>query len=287
MSPQQLHNALLRPAVLHILRATGYHAARPSVIDTLTDIAVRYLILLASRTQQNAYSNHNTPEPDITDVRMAMQECGLLIPSMTAAEEEWSERLRKPLQEYPDRIRDKERQRRDAEDTRDVRAFIEWVGGKKNMEIRRIAGLSSEGEGGPTVEQEVQEELEDYLTALKKKHSKTGEETRFQGTILGKPADEKPIKIEGGPIESIRDWIAQVQEQAARQSVATGKIAETDASEDVDMDDESVDFIRNTGPMEGDVAGTTSPTANGRLSSSPLSSESEDVPLKDRDMTVS
>ena len=41
---------------------------------------------------------------------------------------------------------------------------------------------------------------------MKKKHSKTGEESRFQGTALGRDADEKPVKIEGSDIESVRSW---------------------------------------------------------------------------------
>lgn len=42
--------------------------------------------------------------------------------------------------------------------------------------------------------------------ALKKKHSKTGEESRYQGTAIGIPADEGIILIEGGEIGSIRAW---------------------------------------------------------------------------------
>lgn len=49
------------------------------------------------------------------------------------------------------------------------------------------------------------------FTALKKKHSKTGEESRFQGTVLGKIADEKGVRIEGGPVESIQAWEASLR----------------------------------------------------------------------------
>jgi len=41
---------------------------------------------------------------------------------------------------------------------------------------------------------------------LKKKHSKTGEESRFQGTTLGKDLDYKEIAIDGGSISSIGAW---------------------------------------------------------------------------------
>lgn len=57
-------------------------------------------------------------------------------------------------------------------------------------------------------------EKEDYLTALKKKHSKTGEESRYAGTVLGKHAEEHPVVIEGGA-PSIQDWGVQVRARAS------------------------------------------------------------------------
>ena len=47
---------------------------------------------------------------------------------------------------------------------------------------------------------------------LKKKHSKTGEETRYQGTAIGKSAEEKLLRVDGGPIESIQGWEAKLRE---------------------------------------------------------------------------
>ena len=248
MSANMLHNSLLRPAILHILRAAGFHSARPSVIDTLADITARYLLLLASRTATNAYSNHNTLEPEITDVRMALQDCGLLTPSLTAAEEAWKEALSKPLEEYPERngLRAKERMRRDEEDTRDVREFVDWVRGAQNAEIRRIAGLEAQRTTEAT-DMEGRGDLEDYLTgmytfltrqmwvlgklshsgrgdrnadkcsaALMKKHSKTGVESRYQGTVLGQPAEARPVRIEGGPVETIQEWVLRTQQRSAK-----------------------------------------------------------------------
>ncbi len=46
--------------------------------------------------------------------------------------------------------------------------------------------------------------------ALKKKHSKTGEESRYQGTVLGIQAEDKVVRIEGGHVESIQAWEAQL-----------------------------------------------------------------------------
>ena len=167
MSQNDLFLSLLRPAVLHILRATGFQHGKPSAVDTIVDLTARYLSLLAERTAYNAYSNHNDLTPTITDVRMAMQDCALLVPTMTAGEELWKEILRKPLEEYNAETgaRQKEATRRDNEDTADVTEFIQWVKGDTNQEIRRIAGTYKPVPTNPT-EQLDQEEMEDYLNSM-------------------------------------------------------------------------------------------------------------------------
>ncbi|KAJ4372425.1 hypothetical protein N0V83_004199 [Neocucurbitaria cava] len=246
MSQNDLFQNLLRPAVLHILRATGFHHGKPSAVDTVVDLTARYLSLLAERTAYNAYSNHNDLTPDITDVRMAMQDCGLLVPTMTAGEELWKEILRKPLDEYNANTtaRENEEARRDAEDTADVHEFIEWVMGEQNKEIRRIAGTYKPVATNPT-EQLDQLEMEDYLNTLMKKHSKTGVESRFQGTVLGVPSDPRTVKIEGGGADSIEDWCRKTREKAAKAAESkresrepTSHVVTREPSEDVVMETE-------------------------------------------------
>jgi transcription initiation factor TFIID subunit 3 len=222
MSTALLHHALLRPAILQILRASGFHAARPSVIDALTDLAGRYLALLAARAAFHANSNHGDSIPDITDVRLALADCGLLTPALTATEEAWRELLRTPLSEIPERngLRRVEEVKRDEEDTEDVKEFVKWFDGPVNKEIQRIAGLLNDSKQ-QLVAGEGSNEVHDYLTGkpfissnwpeliftvLKKKHSKTGEESRFQNTVLGIGSDFKRVKIDGGP-ETLADWI--------------------------------------------------------------------------------
>lgn len=139
MSSQSLHISLLRPPILHILRAAGFHATRPAVLDTLVDIASRYLILIASKTSTYALSNHNELSPTIMDVRMALQDVGALWPQISIMEE----------------------QARGEEDMRGIEGFIEWMKGEENQEIRRIAGLAPTP--GEVVEIEA-EKREDFLT---------------------------------------------------------------------------------------------------------------------------
>ncbi|MCJ1311355.1 hypothetical protein MMC25_005026 [Agyrium rufum] len=188
MSSNTLHTSLLRPPILHILRASGFHACRPAAVDTLVDLAQRYLILLATRTAAHAYANHFDGAPTITDARMALEDIRALYPQISSVEEKL----------------------RGEEDLRGVEAFIDWIKGDACMEMRRIAGmLPGEVEA---VDVEAGGENEDFLTALKKKHSKTGEESRFQGTALGKIGEQKPVVIEGGSLPSIREWEARMRE---------------------------------------------------------------------------
>ncbi|KAI9876805.1 MAG: hypothetical protein M1830_005679 [Pleopsidium flavum] len=185
MSTHTLYSSLLRPPILHILRAAGFHGTRPAVLDTLVDLTARYIMLLGSVTASNAYSNHNDACPDITDLHMALQDVGALPPQMDPTEESWN----------------------GEEDLRGLEAFLDWMKGDGNMEIRRIAGLApTEGE---VIDVETLGQKEDYLTALKKKHSKTGEESRYQGTALGIEGEDKVVRIEGGHAESIQAWEAR------------------------------------------------------------------------------
>ncbi|KAK2748787.1 hypothetical protein FQN57_000368 [Myotisia sp. PD_48] len=186
MATPSIHGSLLRPPALQILRAAGFHSTRPTVVDTLTDLASRYLQLLAASTAQHAINNHAIdPTPTLDDVLMALQELGALRPQLSRLEED----------------------RAGEEDMRGLESFLAWFSGPVNKEIRRVAGFIP---GVGEVVDEDSLEKEDYLTALKKKHSKTGEESRFQGTVLGKSAEPHPIVIEGGT-ESIQAWGKQIQ----------------------------------------------------------------------------
>lgn len=42
--------------------------------------------------------------------------------------------------------------------------------------------------------------------ALKQKHSKTGDDSKFQGTLLGKPNEHGEVLVEGGNFDTIQSW---------------------------------------------------------------------------------
>ncbi|GLI78319.1 hypothetical protein PoHVEF18_006630 [Penicillium ochrochloron] len=189
MSGHNLHNALLRPPIIQILRAQGFHSTRPSVLESLSELTGRYLMILASATAAHAANAHpEDPSPVLEDVYQALQDAGALRPQLREWEEEWA----------------------GEEDLRGLESLLGWITGPVHREIRRIAGfVPSEGD---MVDPDAIEK-EDFLTALKKKHSKTGEESRYAGTVLGKSADEHPVILEGGA-PSIREWGTQVRSRA-------------------------------------------------------------------------
>ncbi|QKX55278.1 uncharacterized protein TRUGW13939_02370 [Talaromyces rugulosus] len=212
--PQTLHNALLRPPIIQILRAAGFHSTRPSVLDTLADITGRYLLLLGSAAAEHAANSHpDDPAPTLADIMLALEDVGALQPQMKGFEEDW----------------------RQEEDMRGIDALLSWFPGLVNREIQRIAGfIPTEGD---VVDADLAEK-EDFLTAMKKKHSKTGEESRYAGTVIGKDAEEHPVIIEGGAAASIGEWASQIKSQVIYAESVSSAISSPPSS----LSDEGMDI---------------------------------------------
>ena len=237
MSSETLHKSLLRPAIIHVLRAAGFHATKPSVLESLVDICTRYMTLIVSQTASFAYdrtlySIHELVDdlkeeekvtdaivtPTATDVRNALVSAAFFSHGLSASEEIWTELMRKPLADYPPAAREHERRRRDLEDTEDVREFIDWVTGPASKETRRIAGvLKNEAQSSPPPNDTIPYQTpasnrkDNYLDILKKKQSKSGDSARYNGTILGRnPEDGKQRRVEGGPVNFI-EWKSGVK----------------------------------------------------------------------------
>ncbi|KAL1883151.1 hypothetical protein VTK73DRAFT_9518 [Phialemonium thermophilum] len=180
--PQTLFHSLLRPSILQILRAAGYHSAKTAVLDSLTDLAARYLFEICHITALYAAQNGSeSGEPCVTDVRMALQYVGALLPEKLDEEQEFL----------------------GYEDMRGIDEFVAWASGPVNREIRRIAldGV---------------EEATDYLTALKKKHGKTNEDSKFTGTLLGKCNEHSDVRVEGGEYPTIQTWVEKMRKDTQR-----------------------------------------------------------------------
>ncbi|KAI0175705.1 hypothetical protein GGR52DRAFT_325903 [Hypoxylon sp. FL1284] len=192
----QIHLAFLRPSILQILRAQGYYSTTPATADAITEIAANYMTAIAQQTARHAEINneHGCPGiPDVVDVRMALEDCGAIWPVREFTEQEVS----------------------GEEDMRGVDDFIQWSQGKKNQRIRKVAGLDKPVATDVGVEGVEEQRPTDYLNALKRKHNKIDDDSKYASTILGRGIFEGEVALEGGDKSSIRAW-KRARHEAAR-----------------------------------------------------------------------
>jgi transcription initiation factor TFIID subunit 3 len=74
---------------------------------------------------------------------------------------------------------------------------------------------------------------------LKKKHITTEQDTRYNGTILGKPAEPRAIKVEGGDISSVKEWAERLKKPTQTTSIMSSRRPSSALSSlgDVEMED--------------------------------------------------
>jgi transcription initiation factor TFIID subunit 3 len=122
-APTTLFHAFLRPSIIKMLRATGYHSTSPAVLDCVTDLAVRYLSLLCEKTAAHAVHNHgDAGDYTVVEARMALEEAGAMLPERVLAEQEW-------LGE---------------EDLRGVEEFNRWFAGQRMKDLTEFANEDGE-----------------------------------------------------------------------------------------------------------------------------------------------
>ncbi|KAI0117040.1 hypothetical protein F4814DRAFT_448045 [Daldinia grandis] len=193
----EIYHALLRPAILQVLRAQGYYSSTPSTVDALTELAANYLTAISRHTAQHAALNNEVGMPglpDIVDVRLALEDCGALWPERDFTAQEVS----------------------GEEDMRGVEEFIRWAKGSKNRRIRMVAALDKPAAGDVGVEGAEEQRGTDYLSALKRKHNKTDQDSKYAGTILGRGIVEGEVVPESGSESSIHAWARQMHETSQR-----------------------------------------------------------------------
>ncbi|KAI0164749.1 hypothetical protein GGR57DRAFT_450463 [Xylariaceae sp. FL1272] len=211
-TPSEIHLAYLRPAILQILRAQGYYASSSATIDTLTELAGQFMYAIAKRTALHAIENNviGPPgTPDVVDVRMALEECGALGHGSGP----------RPLRRRSGGSEDGQDWANE-EDMRGVQEFISWAKGRKNTRIRKVAGIAAPAgavaAGAVAEDGTVEERPTDYLDALRRKHNKTDQDSKYAGTLLGRPIDHGEILVEGGPDTSLAAWAAKMHESSLR-----------------------------------------------------------------------
>ncbi|KAI1093573.1 hypothetical protein F5B19DRAFT_491416 [Rostrohypoxylon terebratum] len=188
----ELHHALLRPVILQIMRAQGYHSSTPATVDAFTSLVARYMMTVSRRVAKVASArdeNGVSCVPDITDVRMALEDCGAF----------------KPNKEFTEQVY------YGKEDTRGVDNFIQWAMGPKNMRIRKVAGLDKPTAGEAEIEGAEEFRETDYLSSLKRKHNRTGDDSKYASTILGRGVVEPELRE-----NPVREWAERMHKRANR-----------------------------------------------------------------------
>ena len=140
MSEADLNFALLRITATQALRSAGITSARPSVVDAVTDMISRYLVLLGNTTRAIA-ERANRTDAELCDVRMALEDVGLLRPLVIfgrGAEVGVGVGVGQEGEEE-----EEERLRREVEDCAAVDALVEWFRGPQAAEMRRVAGMDA------------------------------------------------------------------------------------------------------------------------------------------------
>lgn len=137
--------ALARISAAQILRAAGFDRAKPSTLDTLTDILIRHLHLLGTQSMAFALCA-NRAECSIRDVRLAMEELGLISRGRLVSKK----RIRRILREQQgihsdidENDSDPDGEDESDQSTESLERLLNWFKGPQALECRRVAGVSS------------------------------------------------------------------------------------------------------------------------------------------------
>lgn len=141
--------SLARISAAQILRAAGIDRTRPSTLDTLTDILIRYLHLLGTHSTSFTLAA-GRPVSDIRDVRLAMEDLGIIAKGRLLSKK----RVRRIAKERVDDMNDDEDEDEDTdpdgededdESTETLERLLNWFKGPQAAECRRVAGATSAG----------------------------------------------------------------------------------------------------------------------------------------------
>jgi transcription initiation factor TFIID subunit 3 len=135
---------LARISAAQILRAAGIDRTKPSTLDVLTDILVRYLHLLGTQSMAFALAA-GRPESTIRDVRLAMEEIGLLAKSQLVSKKRIGRvaRQREGAHQVDENDTDPDGEDECDECAESLERLLNWFKGPQATECRRVAGASS------------------------------------------------------------------------------------------------------------------------------------------------
>ncbi|KAG5363694.1 Transcription initiation factor TFIID subunit 3 [Yarrowia sp. B02] len=181
--------ALARISVAQLLRVAGIERCPPSVLDTITDLYIRHLDLLATETMNLAHHGGRF-DAIVTDVAQAMVNTHVIKPVV----------LLDPYDVDP-------------QGDQGMQDFVKWAKGPGPAEARRISRVANNvGSAQPAAapstygitakkqEDSAPAEEVEWLQGLINRQTKMVGPARFKDTVLGPSFEDKlDLKIAGGP----------------------------------------------------------------------------------------
>ena len=165
---------LARISSAQILRAAGSDRTRPSTLDTLTDILIRYLHLLGTESMSFALAAGRR-EADIRDVRLAMESIGVIAKGRLVSKK----RVRRIVRErrgetttVDEDDTDPDGEDEDNASTESLERLLAWFRGGQAAECRRVAGIGVGGMSNgvvpmsPEQGRKQQSFVADYITSI-------------------------------------------------------------------------------------------------------------------------
>jgi transcription initiation factor TFIID subunit 3 len=139
--------SLARISAAQILRAAGIDRTRPSTLDALTDILIRYLHLLGQQSMSFSLAAGH-PDADIRDICLAMEDLGIVAKQRLVSKRRIRRMEGTRRNIYDERMDVDEEEEGDEDEDEDdssetLRRVLNWFKGPQAAECRRVAGAGS------------------------------------------------------------------------------------------------------------------------------------------------
>jgi transcription initiation factor TFIID subunit 3 len=136
--------SLARISAAQILRAAGIDRTRPSTLDALTDILIRYLHLLGQQSMSFSLAAGH-PDADIRDICLAMEDLGIVAKQRLVSKQRIRrmEQAKRDVDDEEMEVDEEDEDEDEDESSETLRRVLNWFKGPQAAECRRVAGAGS------------------------------------------------------------------------------------------------------------------------------------------------
>jgi transcription initiation factor TFIID subunit 3 len=136
--------SLARISAAQILRAAGIDRTRPSTLDALTDILIRYLHLLGQQSMSFSLAAGH-PDADIRDICLAMEDLGIVAKQRLVSKRRIRrmEHAKRDVDDEEMEVDEEDEDEDEDESSETLRRVLNWFKGPQAAECRRVAGAGS------------------------------------------------------------------------------------------------------------------------------------------------